>query len=74
VGSLNIPIWQGAGQKVTSNRQMPRSHGGRRKQKTRSVAYRVRRNAWLDLQAATTQVEVAEKNSEVTQDNLAVLF
>jgi len=28
------------------------------------------RNAWLDLQAAASQVEVAQRNREVTQENL----
>ena len=50
-----MPIWQGG-----------RTEGDIE----RTDAVLVQRNAWLDVQAAASQVEVGQRNREVTQDNL----
>jgi len=71
VGSLNIPIWQGG--RTEGHIEQADAALVQRKAEAADAVGRIEsdvRNAWLDLQAAASQVEVAQRNREVTQDNL----
>lgn len=71
VGSLNVPIWQGG--KTEGDIEQADAVLVQRKAEAEDAVSRIEsdvRNAWLDLQAATSQVEVTQKNREVTQENL----
>ena len=71
VGSLNIPIWQGG--RTEGDIEQADAALVQRKAEAQDAAGRIEsdvRNAWFDLQAAAAQVEVAQKNRDVTQDNL----
>jgi outer membrane protein TolC len=72
-GTLNIPIWQGG--RTEGNILQADAALAQRKAEAEDTVSRIEsdvRNAWLDLQAATTQVEVAQKNRDVTQENLGL--
>jgi outer membrane protein TolC len=71
VGALSVPIWQGG--RAKGDIEQADAVLMQRKAEAEDAVSRIEsevRNAWLDLQAATTQVEVAKKNSDVTRDNL----
>jgi outer membrane protein TolC len=71
VGSLNFPIWQGG--RTEGDIEQADAALVQRKAEAEDTVGRIEsevRNAWLDLQAATTQVEVAQRNRDVTEDNL----
>lgn len=71
VGSLNMPIWQGG--RTEGDIEQADAALMQRTAEAEDVVGRIEsdvRNAWLDLQAATTQVEVTQKNRDVTQENL----
>jgi outer membrane protein TolC len=71
VGSLRIPIWQAG--RTEGDIEQADAALAQRKAEVEDTIGRIEgdvRNAWLDLQAATTQVQVAVKNREVTQINL----
>jgi len=71
VGTMRIPIWQGG--RTEGNIQQADAILAQRKAELSDVRGRIEsdvRNAYLDLQAATTQVEVARKNIEVIEDTL----
>src|SRR5262249_46261549 len=62
-GTLNIPIWQGG--RTEGNIAQADAARAQRKAEAEDTVGRIEsdvRNAWLDLQAATTQVDVAQKN------------
>jgi outer membrane protein TolC len=72
-GTLNIPIWLGG--RTEGNIVQADAALAQRKAEAEDTVSRIEsdvRNAWLDLQAATTQVEVAQKNRDVTQENLGL--
>lgn len=69
--SLSIPLWQGG--RVEGDIEEADAALVQRRAEAEDTVSRVEsdvRNAWLDLEAATTQIEVAEKNRTVTQENL----
>jgi outer membrane protein TolC len=71
VGSLSIPIWQGG--RTEGHIEQADAALVQRKAEAADAVGRIEsdvRNAWLDLQAAASQVEVAHRNREVTQENL----
>jgi outer membrane protein TolC len=71
VGSLNIPIWQGG--RTEGDIERADAVLVQRKAEVEDAIGRIQsdvRNAWLDLQAAANQVDVAQKNRDVTQENL----
>jgi outer membrane protein TolC len=71
VGSLRIPIWQAG--RTEGDIEQAGAVLAQRKAEAEDTVSRIESdvsNAWLDLQAALTQVQVAEKNREVTRDNL----
>jgi len=73
VGSLRFPIWQGG--RTEGNIEQADAALGQRRAELSDLRGRIEsdvRNAYLDLQAATSQVDVAEKNVEVTQETLAL--
>jgi outer membrane protein TolC len=73
VGSLRIPIWQAG--RTEGDIEQADAVLRQRKAEAEDTVSRIEsdvRNAWLDLQAAATQVQVAEKNRDVTQDNLGL--
>jgi outer membrane protein TolC len=71
VGSLNIPIWQGG--RTEGDIEQADAVLTQRKAEAEDTISHIEsdvRNAWVDLQAAATQIEVAQKNREVTQNSL----
>jgi outer membrane protein TolC len=71
VGSLNFPIWQGG--RTEGEIEQADAALMQRKAEAEDTVNRLQsdvRNAWLDLQAASTQVEVSQRNRDVTEDNL----
>ena len=71
VGSLNVPIWQGG--RTEGDIERADAVLVQRKAEASDAVSRIEsdvRNAWLDLQAAASQVEVAQRNRGVTQENL----
>jgi outer membrane protein TolC len=70
-GSLTIPVWRGG--RAEGDIEQADAALIQRKAEAEDALGRIEsdvRNAWLDLAAATTQVEVAQKNRDVTQENL----
>jgi outer membrane protein TolC len=70
-GTLRIPIWQGG--RAEGDIEQADAALVQRRAEVEDTISRIEsdvRNAWLDLQAANTQVEVAQKNRDVTRDNL----
>ncbi|MGA7316269.1 MAG: TolC family protein, partial [Silvibacterium sp.] len=71
VGTLSIPLWQGG--RTEGDIEQADAVLDERKAEAEDTFSHVEsdvRNAWLDLEAATTQIGVAEKNRAVTQENL----
>lgn len=72
-GTLTIPIWRGGrteGDIEQANAALDQRHAEREDLRGR-VESEVR-NAWLDLQAAASQVEVATRNLDVTRETLTL--
>lgn len=70
-GTIRIPIWQGG--RTEGNIEQAEAALIQRKAERDDVRGRIEaevRNAYLDLQAATSQVELALKNIQVSQQNL----
>jgi outer membrane protein TolC len=73
VGSLSVPIWQGG--RTEGDIEQADAVLSQRKAETEDAISRIEsdvHNAWLDLQAAASQVEVAQKNREVTKETLGL--
>jgi len=71
VGTVRIPIWQGG--RTAGNIEQAEAALSQRRSELEDIRARIEsevRNAYLDLQAATSQVEVAEKNIELDKQNL----
>ncbi len=71
VGAIRIPIWQGG--RTEGNIEQAEAALIQRRAEVEDIRERIEgdvRNAYLDLQAATSQVEVALKNIEVSKQNL----
>jgi len=69
--TVRIPIWQGG--RIKGNIQQAEAALAQRRAELEDIQGRIEsevRNAYLDLQAATSQVEVAVKNIQVTEQNL----
>lgn len=70
-GTIRIPIWQGG--RTEGNIEQAEAALIQRKAELDDVRGRIEaevRNAYLDLQAATSQVDLALKNIQVSQQNL----
>jgi outer membrane protein TolC len=70
-GSLNFPIWQGG--RTEGNIEQAEAVLAQRQAELEDVLGQIDsevRTAFLDLQAAANQVEVALKNTQVTRENL----
>jgi outer membrane protein TolC len=70
-GTLRIPIWQGG--RTEGDIEQADAALVQRRAEVEDTIGRIEsevRNAWLDLQAASSQVEVAQKNRQVTEENL----
>ena len=73
IGTLRVPIWQGG--RVAGDIEQADAARDQRRAELEDLRSRVEsevRNAYLDLSAATSQVEVARKNLEVAQDTLTL--
>jgi outer membrane protein TolC len=73
VGTLRIPIWLGG--RTEGNIDQAEAALAQRKAELSDVLGRIEsdvRNAYLDLQAAASQVDVAQKNVEVTLETLTL--
>src|SRR5262245_42735900 len=73
VGSLRLPIWQGG--RTEGNIEQAEAALAQRRAELSDLRGRIEidvRSAYLDLQAAASQVDVAQKNTEVTQDTLTL--
>jgi outer membrane protein TolC len=73
IGSLRVPIFQGG--RTEGNIDQAEAAVAQRKAELSDLRGRIEsdiRNAYLDLQAAASQVEVAQKNLEVNQETLAL--
>jgi len=73
VGTLRLPIWQGG--RTEGNIEQADAALAQRKAELSDVRSRIEsevRNAYLDLQAAASQIDVARKNVEVTEETLAL--
>ena len=71
VGTLKVPIWQGG--RTAGDIEQANAVLDQRRAELEDLKSRVEsevRNAFLDLQAATSQVDVARKNVDVAQDTL----
>jgi outer membrane protein TolC len=72
-GTLRIPIWQGG--RAEGDIEQANAALSERRAEREDLGSRVEsdvRNAYLDLRAATGQVEVARKNLDVTRETLAL--
>ena len=70
-GSLRIPIWQGG--KASADLEMADAALDQRKAEAADLRGRIEsdvRNGFLDLQAATSQLELARNNHELAQETL----
>ena len=70
-GSLRIPIWQGG--KASADLEMADAALDQRKAEAADLRGRIEsdvRNGFLDLQAATSQLELARNNQELAQETL----
>src|SRR5262249_20640294 len=73
VGALRIPIWQGG--RTEGNIQQAEAALAQRRAEFSDLRGRIEsdvRNAYLDLQASTSQVDLAQKNIGVTQETLTL--
>src|SRR5262249_10808002 len=73
VGTLRLPIWQGG--RTEGNIEQAEAALAQRRAELWDLRGRIEsdvRNAYLDLQAAASQVDVAQKNAEVTEDTLTL--
>jgi outer membrane protein TolC len=73
IGTLRIPIWQGG--RTEGDIQQAEAALYQRKAELSDVHGRIEsdvRNAFLDLQAATSQVDVAQKNIDVSEETLTL--
>jgi outer membrane protein TolC len=71
VGTVRVPIWQGG--RIKGETEIAEAALGQRRAELEDVKGRIEsevRNAYFDLQAAASQVEVARKNIQVTTQNL----
>jgi outer membrane protein TolC len=71
VGTVRVPIWQGG--RIKGQTEVAEAALAQRQAELEDLKGRVEsevRNAYLDLQAAASQVEVARKNIQVTTQNL----
>ncbi len=71
VGSVRLPVWQGG--RTEGSIEQADSALAQRKAELADVRGRIEsdvRNAYLDLQAAASQVDVSQKNVGVTQETL----
>ncbi|MGC2656538.1 MAG: TolC family protein [Bryobacteraceae bacterium] len=71
VGTLNVPIWQGG--RVGGDIEQAEAALAQRKAELEDIRSHIEsdvRNAFLDLAAASSQVEVARRNQEVTRQTL----
>ena len=70
-GTLRFPIWQGGRTEGDIEQADAALASGGPNSKIYGAAWKSEvRNAFLDLQAATSQVEVARKNLDVTRETL----
>jgi outer membrane protein TolC len=72
-GTLRIPIWQGG--RTEGDIEQANAALAQRKAEMEDIRSRVEsevRNAFLDLEAATSQVEVARQNLDVTRETLTL--
>ena len=72
-GTLKIPIWQGG--RTEGDIEQANAALAQRRAEMEDLRSRVEsevRNAFLDLQAATSQVEVARQNLDVTRETLTL--
>jgi len=73
VGTVRVPIWQGG--RTKGQTEVAEAALGQRQAELEDVKGRIEsevRNAYFDLQAAASQVEVARKNIEVATQNLGL--
>jgi outer membrane protein TolC len=73
VGTVRIPIWQGG--RTEGNIEQAQAALGQRTAELSDLRARIEsdvRNAFLDLQAAASQVDVAQRNIEVSQQTLTM--
>ena len=71
VATLHVPIWQGG--RTEGDIEQADAALAQRKAENENTKNQVEadvRNAYFDLEAATSQIAVAHKNREVTQENL----
>jgi outer membrane protein TolC len=71
VGTLRVPIWQGG--RTEGNIEQAEAALAQRKAELADLRGRIEsdvRNAYLDLQAARSQIDVAEKNLQVNEETL----
>ena len=71
VGTIRVPIWQGG--RTKGQTEVAEAALAQRRAELEDVKGRIEsevRNAYFDLQASTSQVEVARKNIQVTTQNL----
>jgi outer membrane protein TolC len=72
-GTLRLPIWQGG--KTEGDIQQANAALAQRRAEREDIRSRVEaevRNAFLDLQAAASQVEVSRQNRDVTRETLTL--
>jgi outer membrane protein TolC len=72
-GTLRIPIWQGG--RIEGETQEAEAALGQRRAELQDVRGRIEadvRDAFLDLQTAANQIEVARNNQKVARDTLAL--
>jgi len=70
-GTLRLPIWQGG--RVEGDIEQANAAAAQRRAESDDLQRQIEaevRNAFLDLQAAASQVEVAERNVQVTKETL----
>jgi outer membrane protein TolC len=73
VGTVRIPIWQGG--RTEGNIEQAEAALIQRRAEIEDIRGRIEsdvRNAYLDLEAATSQVDLALKNIQVSQQNLSL--
>jgi outer membrane protein TolC len=71
VGTVRVPIWQGG--RIKGQTEVAEAALGQRQAELEDLKGRIEsevRNAYFDLQAAASQVEVARKNIQVATQNL----
>jgi outer membrane protein TolC len=72
-GTLNIPIWQGG--RVGGDVEQAQAAVDQRRAELADTHARIEsdvRNAYLDLQAATSQFELSKNNQQVARENLGL--